>query len=269
VAGIHDRECGAYENWYQAAWNALTGLAAPDSSLDNDAQRVAGGVMNARVLVIGGEPQFVRVIRFMLQERGYELEAASSGQAGYAVAARRPPVLVVLDLDLPDMNGVGMIRRLRRWSRASIVVLSGRARSRDMVEALDAGADDYVTKPFEMDELLARLRAALRRAGDVSDIASVPVGVRTVDLARHAVTGPDGGVDLTPTEWEILEVLVRNAGRLVSQSQLLTEVGGSAYLRDSDCLRVYVTRLRRKLEDDPARPLHLITEPGMGYRFCT
>jgi two-component system, OmpR family, KDP operon response regulator KdpE len=223
--------------------------------------------VSAWVLVIEDEPQFLRVLRVNLRRHGYETDIAPSGRAALAAAAQRPPALIVLDLDLPDMRGVEVIRSLRRWSRAPIVVLSGRTRSRDTVEALDAGADDYVTRPFDMDELMARLRAVARRAGDVNDIATVCVGGHTVDLAQHVVTGPDGEVELTPTEWEILEVLIRNAGKLVSQAQLLTEVGGTAHLRESNSLRVHMTHLRHKLEIDPARPRHLRTEPGMGYRF--
>jgi two-component system, OmpR family, KDP operon response regulator KdpE len=223
--------------------------------------------MSARVLVIEDEPQILRVLRVNLRRHGYETDVATSGRAALAAAARRPPALVVLDLDLPDARGVEVIRSLRRWSRAPIVVLSGRTRSRDTVEALDAGADDYVTRPFDIGELMARLRAVARRAGDVNDVATVCVGGHTVDLARHIVTGAEGEVELTPTEWEILEVLVRNAGRLVSQAQLLTEVGGSAYLRERNSLRVHMTHLRHKLESDPSRPRHLRTEPGMGYRF--
>jgi two-component system KDP operon response regulator KdpE len=223
--------------------------------------------MNARVLVIEDEPQIVRVLRVSLRRHGYEIEIARSGRTALATAAQRPPALIVLGLDLPDMKGVEVIRRLRRWSRAPIIVLAGRMRSRDTVAALDAGADDYVTRPFDMGELMARLRAVARRAGDVSDIATIRVGGHTVDLAQHTVNGPEGAVELTPTEWEILEVLVRNAGKLVSQSQLLTEVGGNSYLRESNSLRVHMAHLRRKLESDPARPRHLRTEPGMGYRF--
>jgi two-component system, OmpR family, KDP operon response regulator KdpE len=223
--------------------------------------------MNARVLIVDDEPLIARVLRLNLTQHGFETDTALSGQGALAAAAQCPPALFVLDLDLPDMTGIEVIRRLRRWSRAPIIVLSGRTRSRDTVEALDAGADDYITKPFNMDELLARVRAVSRRAGDVSDIARVRVGGHTVDLARHLVMGPDGEVELTPIEWEILELLVRNAGKLVSQSQLLTEVGGAAYLRDSKSLRVHMTHLRHKLEPDPARPRHLRTEPGMGYRF--
>ena len=223
--------------------------------------------MNARVLVIEDEPQIVRVLRVNFKRHGYQPDIVSTGRAALAAAARHPPALVVLDLDVPDMRGVEVIRRLRRWSRAPIVVLSGRTRSSDTVAALDAGADDYITRPFDMDELMARLRAVTRRARDVTDVAQVCVGGHTVDLAQHTVTGPEGEVELTPTEWGILEVLVRNAGRLVSQAQLFAEVGGAAYLRGSNSLRVHMTHLRHKLEDDPARPRHLRTEPGMGYRF--
>jgi len=223
--------------------------------------------MNARVLVVGGDPPDARGLRICLDKHGYQTSVVLSGGAALAVVARRPAAVVVLDLDLPDMSGLAVIRSLRRWSRMPIVVLSGRAQSGDMVEALDAGADDYVTKPFDMDELLARLRAVSRRTGDLGSPAQVVVGGHRVDLARHVVTGPGGEVELTRTEWEVLEVLVRNVGRVVSQSQLFTEVGGTAYLRESGSLRVHMARLRRKLESDPARPLHLITEPGMGYRF--
>ncbi len=223
--------------------------------------------MNARVLVIEDEPQIVRVLRVNFTRHGYQTDIVPTGRAALAAAAQHPPALVVLDLDLPDMKGVEVIRRLRGWSRAPIVVLSGRTRSSDTVAALDAGADDYVTRPFNMDELMARLRAVTRRAGEVTDIARVCVGPHTVDLAQRTVTGPEGGVELTPTEWEILEVLVRNAGKLVSQSQLFTQVGRRAHLRESSSLRVHMTHLRHKLEDDPARPRHLRTEPGMGYRF--
>jgi two-component system KDP operon response regulator KdpE len=223
--------------------------------------------MKALVLVIEGEPQIVRVLRINLRRHGYEIDIAPSGRAALAAAAQHPPALIVLGLDLPDMKGVEVIRRLRRWSRAPIIVLSGRMPSGDTVAALDAGADDYVTRPFDMEELMARLRAAARRAGDVSDIAKIRVGGHTVDLAQHTVTGPEGTVELTPMVWEILEVVVRNAGKVVCQSQLLTEVGGNSYLRQGNSLRVHMTHLRHKLESNPARPRHLRTEPGMGYRF--
>jgi two-component system, OmpR family, KDP operon response regulator KdpE len=223
--------------------------------------------VSARVLIIDKDPQTVRVLRVTLRRQGYQTEAAASGRSALAGAARRPPGLVLLDLYPPDMTGVEVIQSMRRWSRAPIVVLSGRTRTRDTVAALDAGADDFIAKPFDMEELLARVRALSRRARWAQDIAQVRIGGHTVDLARHRVTGPQGEVELTPTEWEILEVLVRNAGRLVSQAQLLTEVGGTAYLRESRSLRVHMAHLRRKLEINPARPRHLQTEPGMGYRF--
>ena len=223
--------------------------------------------MSARVLIVDRNPQLVLVLGISLRQQGYQTDAAADGRCALAAAARQPPALVVLDLYPPDLTGVEVIRRLRRWSRAPILVLSGRARTGDTVAALDAGADDYVTKPFDMDELLARVRALARRAGHTPDIARVRIGGHAVDLARHRITGPRGEVGLTPTEWEILEVLVRNAGRLVSQAQLLTEVGGTAYLRETRSLRVHMARLRRKLEADPSRPRHLQTEPGMGYRF--
>lgn len=229
--------------------------------------RTRRGRARAAVLVIEDEPQIVRVLRTNFRRHGYAADIVPTGRDALAAAAQHPPALVVLDLDLPDMKGVNVIRSLRRWSRAPIVVLSGRTRSSDTVAALDAGADDYITRPFNMDELMARLRAVTRRAREVSDVARVCVGEHTVNLARHTVTGPEGEVELTPTEWEILTVLVRNAGRLVSQSELLTKIGGKAYLRETSSLRVHMTHLRHKLEEDPARPRHLRTEPGMGYRF--
>jgi two-component system, OmpR family, KDP operon response regulator KdpE len=223
--------------------------------------------VSARVLIVDRNPQLVLVLGISLRQQGYQTDAAADGRCALAAAARQPPALVVLDLYPPDLTGVEVIRRLRRWSRAPILVLSGRARTGDTVAALDAGADDYVTKPFDMDELLARVRALARRAGRTQDIAQVRIGEHTVDLARRLVTGQPGGVTLTPIEWEILEVLIRHTGRLVSQTQLLNEVGGSAYLKENRSLRVHMAHLRRKLERDPARPLHLQTEPGMGYRF--
>ncbi len=223
--------------------------------------------MSARILIVDADPQIVRVLRISLGRHGYQTATAASGRCALAAAARHPPALVVLDLYPPDMQGVEVIRSLRRWSRAPIIVLSACARTGDTAAALDAGADDYLTKPFNMDELLARVRAVSRRARRAHDIAQVRIGEHTVDLARRLITGPQGGVTLTPIEWEILEVLIRNTGRLVSQTQLLTEVGGSAYLKENRSLRVHMAHLRHKLELNPARPRHLQNEPGMGYRF--
>jgi two-component system KDP operon response regulator KdpE len=184
------------------------------------------------------------------------------------VAAQHPPELVILDLGLPDFDGVDVIRGLRGWTDAPILVLSGRTDQTDKVEALDAGADDYVTKPFGIDELLARMRAVLRRSNIGQDQPVVTVGGATVDLAAKRVTLETGeDIRLTPTEWHLLEVLVRHPGKLMSQRQLLTEVWGPGYETASGNLRFYMGQLRRKLEPDPTRPQHLLTEPGMGYRF--
>jgi two-component system, OmpR family, KDP operon response regulator KdpE len=220
-----------------------------------------------RVLVVDDEPQIVRALRINLRARGYEVDAAPDGRTALELAARRHPDVVVLDLGLPDMEGVEVIKGLRGWLSVPIIVLSARHASDEKVEALDVGADDYVTKPFGMDELLARLRAAVRRSAPAEEAAVVETESFTVDLAAKKVVRGGGDVRLTPTEWHVLEVLVRNAGRLVSQQQLLREVWGPAYENETNYLRVYLAQLRRKLEPDPARPRHLITEPGMGYRF--
>ena len=221
-----------------------------------------------RVLVVDDEPQIVRALQINLKARGYEVHLAGSGTAALKVAAQHPPELVILDLGLPDFDGVDVIRGLRGWTEAPILVLSGRTDQTDKVEALDAGADDYVTKPFGIDELLARMRAVLRRSNIAQDQPVVTVGSATVDLAAKRVTLETGeDIRLTPTEWHLLEVLVRHPGKLMSQRQLLTEVWGPGYETASGNLRFYMGQLRRKLETDPARPKHLLTEPGMGYRF--
>jgi two-component system KDP operon response regulator KdpE len=220
-----------------------------------------------RVLLVEDEPNLVRALRINLKTRGYEVDAAPDGRTALELAARRHPDVVVLDLGLPDMDGVEVIKGLRGWLNVPIIVLSARHASEEKVQALDTGADDYVTKPFGMDELLARLRAAVRRATPSEQAAVVETESFTVDLAAKKVTRDGGEVRLTPTEWNILEVLVRNAGRLVGQRHLLHEVWGPAYEKETNYLRVYLAQLRRKLEPDPARPRHLITEPGMGYRF--
>jgi two-component system KDP operon response regulator KdpE len=221
-----------------------------------------------RVLVVDDEPQIVRALQINLKARGYEVHLAGTGTSALKVAAQHPPELVILDLGLPDFDGVDVIRGLRGWTDAPILVLSGRTDQTDKVEALDAGADDYVTKPFGIDELLARMRAVLRRSNLGQDQPTVTVGGTAVDLAAKRVTLPNGeDVRLTPTEWHLLEVLVRNPGKLMSQRQLLIEVWGPGYETAAGNLRFYMGQLRRKLEQDPARPKHLLTEPGMGYRF--
>jgi two-component system KDP operon response regulator KdpE len=225
-----------------------------------------------RVLVVDDEPQILRALRINLRVRQYEVLTAATAAQALSVAAAHPPDLVILDLGLPDMNGVDVITGLRGWTAAPIIVLSGRADSSDKVEALDAGADDYVTKPFGMDELLARMRAAVRRGGTAEESPRVRLGDLTVDLAakrvtRHGAGAEDGDIRLTPTEWHLLEVLLRNPGKLFSHKQLLRDVWGPGYDNASGNLRLYMAQLRRKLEPDPARPRWLITEPGMGYRF--
>jgi two-component system KDP operon response regulator KdpE len=224
-----------------------------------------------RVLVVDDEPQILRALRINLRARNYEVLTATTGTEALEVATRHPPDLVILDLGLPDMDGVDVIAGLRGWTAAPILVLSGRTDSADKVDALDAGADDYLTKPFGVDELLARLRAVSRRANQSDDNPIVSFGPTIVDLAARRVTIADGAanveVRLTPTEWHLLEVLLRHPGKLLSQRQLLTEVWGPGYETAGGNLRVYMTQLRRKLEPDPGRPRHLLTEPGMGYRF--
>ncbi|MEY9964559.1 two-component system KDP operon response regulator KdpE [Streptacidiphilus sp. MAP12-16] len=225
---------------------------------------------STRVLVVDDEPQIVRALVINLRARGYEVDAAHDGASALELAAARHPDVVLLDLGLPDMDGTEVIRGLRGWTKIPVIVLSARHASDEKVEALDAGADDYVTKPFGMDELLARLRAAVRRAAPVGtepDEAVVTTDSFSVDLVAKRVQREGADVRLTPTEWHLLEVLVRNSGRLVSQKQLLQEVWGPAYGTETNYLRVYMAQLRRKLEDDPAHPRHFITEPGMGYRF--
>ncbi|CAM5533678.1 MULTISPECIES: response regulator [Streptomyces] len=226
---------------------------------------------STRVLVVDDEPQIVRALVINLKARKYEVDAAPDGRTALELAASRHPDVIVLDLGLPDMDGVEVIRGLRGWTRVPILVLSARHSSDEKVEALDAGADDYVTKPFGMDELLARLRAAVRRAEPAGpgedDVTTVETEGFTVDLAAKKVNRGGKDVRLTPTEWHLLEVLVRNTGRLVSQKQLLQEVWGPSYGTESNYLRVYMAQLRRKLESDPSHPKHFITEPGMGYRF--
>ena len=221
-----------------------------------------------RVLVVDDDRALARALAINLKARGYDVEVATTGADALKAAAATPPDVVILDLGLPDLDGLDVLAGLRGWTSTPVLVLSARQDQAQKVAALDAGADDYVTKPFGMDELLARLRAALRRGP--SEPAEVPVVTTadfTIDLSARRVSIAAGEVRLTPTEWHLLEILVRSPGRLVGQRQLLQEVWGPAYETETNYLRVYVAQLRRKLEPDPAHPVHLITEPGMGYRF--
>jgi two-component system KDP operon response regulator KdpE len=219
------------------------------------------------VLVVEDEPQLLRALSIHLRALHYEVRGAASGGEALRLASACLPDLVILDLGLPDMDGTEVIAGLRGWTDVPILVLSGRTDSADKVDALDAGADDYVTKPFGMAELVARLRAMTRRSGTKDKQADVQVGEASVDLAARKVTLAGSEVRLTPTEWHLLEVLLRHPGKLLSQRELLSEVWGPGYETAQGNLRLYMAQLRRKLEPDPARPRHLLNEPGMGYRF--
>lgn len=222
----------------------------------------------SRVLVVDDEPQIRRALGINLRARGYVVDLAESGEQALELAAREHPDIVVLDLGLPGIDGVEVIAGLRGWSRVPIIVLSVRDAEPDKVAALDAGADDYVTKPFGMNELVARLRAALRRAAPGEEEAVVATSGFTIDLTAKRVVNRDSAeIRLTPTEWQIVETLVRHAGKLVTQKQLLREVWGPDYDTETHYLRVFMAQVRRKLEPEPARPRYFITEPGMGYRF--
>ena len=222
-----------------------------------------------RVLVVDDEPQILRALRINLSVRGYDVVTVTNGTDALRAAAEFRPEVVILDLGLPDMSGIEVLGGLRGWLSAPVIVLSARTDSSDKVQALDAGADDYVTKPFGMDELLARLRAAIRRAAASAETDEPVVETQsfTVDLAAKKVIKNGAEVHLTPTEWGMLEMLVRHRGKLVGREELLREVWGPAYAKETHYLRVYLTQLRRKLEDDPSHPRHLLTEAGMGYRF--
>ncbi|HEY6688621.1 MAG TPA: response regulator [Propionibacteriaceae bacterium] len=239
-----------------------------------------------RLLVVDDEPQILRALRINLHARQYDVVTAGTGRGALDAATEAHPDLVILDLGLPDMDGLEVIRSLRKWTQVPIVILSGRMNSTAKVDALDAGADDYVTKPFSVEELLARIRAVTRRTTEPERVEPVQLGRWTVDLNDHVIYAklpanagasdtqleshieePAQQVHLTPTEWQLLQALVRHPGRLVSQRQLLQEIWGPTYVEQSHYLRQYVKALRHKLEDDPTRPRHLVTEPGMGYRF--
>jgi two-component system KDP operon response regulator KdpE len=217
--------------------------------------------------VCDDDPSLLRALNISLTALGYEVVVARTGEESLDVAAHRHPDVILMDLGLPGIDGVEAVRGIRAWSNVPIVVLSARHQSVSKVEALDAGADDYVTKPFGMDELLARLRAVLRRTASGIDAPRVATEEFTIDLAEKRVTRDGEDVHLTPKEWDIVEVLVRNPGRLVSQGQLLHDVWGPEYDTETEYLRVLMGRVRRKLEVDHSRPRHFRTEPGMGYRF--
>jgi len=223
----------------------------------------------SRILVVDDEPEICRTLGINLRIRGYDVDLAGDGEAALDLAARHHPDAVVLDLGLPGIDGVDVIAGLRGWSRVPIVVLSARDGEPDKVAALDAGADDYVTKPFGMDELLARLRAALRRATPAEEDAVIETPDFTIDLATKRVTRGDDEIRLTPTEWNVVELLVRNPGKLVSYRQLLREVWGPGYEKETHYLRVFMAHVRRKLEPEPSQPRYFHTEAGMGYRFHT
>ncbi|MDQ0757529.1 response regulator [Streptomyces canus] len=223
-----------------------------------------------RVLVVEDDPQLVRALVINMQARQYGVDAAPDGATALRLAAARQPDVVLLDLGLPDMDGTDVIKALRGWTKVPILVLSARQASDEKIAALDAGADDYITKPFSMDELLARLRAAVRRTETVpltSERTLVTTEDFTIDLLAKKAIRAGRDVRLTPTEWHLLEILVCNPGRLITQKHLLQEVWGASQSNKTNYLRVYMAQLRRKLEADPAHPRYLITEPGMGYRF--
>ncbi len=219
----------------------------------------------ARILVVDDEPQILRALETTLRGAGYEVETAATGEDALTRAAVRPPEGVILDLVLPGKSGVEVCRELREWTEAPVLVLSVVGEERDKVAALDAGADDYVTKPFGMDELLARLRAALRRAGPGEPVLTI--GELEIDLDKSAVRRDGELVQLTPHEFELLRLFALNEGKLLTQQTILREVWGAAYQTESHYLHVYVSQLRRKIERDPTRPRYLLTETGTGYRF--
>ncbi|MFP5327765.1 MAG: response regulator, partial [Acidimicrobiia bacterium] len=222
-----------------------------------------------KILVVDDEPQILRALVTNLQVRGYEVETAATGELAIELAARVRPDLLIVDLGLPGIGGIQVIEAVRAWSSVPIVVLSVRDAERSKVEALDAGADDYVTKPFGIEELLARVRAATRRAAPSTDEPSVVTADFVVDLAARQVRNAAGDVRLTPTEWHIVETLARHHDKLVTQKELLQQVWGAGYETETNYLRVYIAQLRRKLEPHPSRPRTIITEPGIGYRLKT
>jgi two-component system, OmpR family, KDP operon response regulator KdpE len=223
-------------------------------------------VSGPRVLVVDDEPQILRAVSANLRGAGYEVETASTGEEALASAAMRPPDAVILDLVLPGKSGTDVTRELREWSKAPVILLSAVGDERDKVAALDAGADDYVTKPFGIDELLARLRAALRRATPTGEPV-LEVGDLRLDLEKRSASFAGRHLTLTPHEFTLLRVFMQNEGKLLTHPSLLREVWGPQYHDESHYLHVYVSQLRRKIEPDPARPRYILTEPGAGYRL--
>ncbi|MEW1955884.1 response regulator transcription factor [Terrabacter sp. NPDC080008] len=222
----------------------------------------------SRILVVDDDPRLLRTLSIALRGHGHEVLTSADGRSAVQAALEDAPDVVILDLGLPDLDGVEVLRQVRRDSAVPVIVLSARHDSDDKVEALDLGADDYVTKPFGVEELLARVRAAVRRSGEGGRaIEAVATDRVTLDFADRRATVEGHDVRLTPTEWRLLETLCRTPGHLVSQQDLLRQVWGPSYGRESNYLRVYANQLRRKLESDPSRPVHLLTEPGLGYRF--
>jgi len=241
-------------------------VADPEGKPEASSDQIPG----PSVVLIEDEPQIRRFLRAALTGHGYRLFEAGSGEDGLIEAATRQPDLVILDLGLPDLDGLGVLARLREWTSVPVIVLSARGQERDKIAALDGGADDYVSKPFSVGELLARMRAALRRRDQVGEGAQATtfiVGDLSVDLARRHVLVGDKEIHLTPIEYKLLTTLIRHAGKVLTHRQLLKEVWGPAHAEDSQNLRFYVAQLRRKLEAVPARPRYLLTEPGVGYRL--
>ena len=220
-----------------------------------------------KLLIADDDPQMVRALRITLAAHGYDVVAAADGAAAIAMAAQTHPDIILLDLGMPRLNGIEVIQALRGWTTVPIIVVSGRTGSADKVDALDAGADDYVTKPFQVDELLARLRALSRRSAPTGGESTVAFGDVEVDLSTRTVTRDGTRVHLTPTEWRMLEHLSRHPGALVTRQELLKEIWGSEQVADSGYLRLYMSQLRKKLEREPSTPAHLLTESGMGYRL--
>jgi two-component system KDP operon response regulator KdpE len=225
-------------------------------------------VSGARVLVVDDEPQILRALQMKLRDAGYAVETAATAKDALAQAAMRPPEAVILDLLLPDGSGTDVCRELRRWSSAPILVLSAVGEEKEKIDALDAGADDYVTKPFSGDELLARLRAALRRTGPSTEPV-IEVGELRIDREKRSVTMAGEAISLTPTEYDLLRLLAENEGKLLTHPAILRAIWGPAYHEESNYLHVYVSHLRRKIEPDPARPRYLLNQPGVGYRLVS